>query len=779
MKLAVTASALLLAAGCRGGAVGPTSAVASTVATIDAGVPSAPADVVAACDASTLRVAMDDPRLAQARDRERAHDFGPAARLAEDARKAATLSNDERCAWGYVIGRLHLAAGENAQAATELDKLTDCPLREYAALRASQAHARTGNADLAIDRARAAGETIAMRDEAKLVLAEAIATKGDRGAALPIWRALLTAQPRSSRWVDTSVRVATAILDGVDGDPVAHLPEALEVTTRVVVEAPKLAESSGATSARYKTIAMMRAKDPSITDAFSDADRARRAQVWLEIGEPDKALAEASGVLSEGKAPPQVLCKAATTAANAVAKNKAAAADAWGKAIAVCADDALAVALYQGAKASNGAKRSQEALDRFAEVERKFPKHRLADDARFQSALIARDAGDDATYLARMSSLADDYPDGDMRPEALFRVALHHMTHGEWVSAKAPLDRIIELTPHDRHWMTAGRAAYFRARVSAATGDLADARKRWARVIAETPLSFYMTQSYARLAAIDPEEATRALEEAARAEAAGPGDRDLPAVKTEAFALARRLLEVGETDWARREMARSGATADDAPPEALWCVGNLYTRAGAPEIGHAFARGRAIEFLGHYPTGRWRTVWEAAFPKAFEPLVARESTSRGVPVSLSWAIMREESDFFAEAKSPSNAYGLMQLIVPTAKMVAKGTNIVADETTLKKPEVNIALGTKHLGELRHAFPSNVAFAIASYNAGMGAVSRWLARGAQDFDLWVEQIPYDETRGYVKRVLASVAAYAYLYDNPTLKEVLSLPARAER
>ena len=94
--------------------------------------------------------------------------------------------------------------------------------------------------------------------------------------------------------------------------------------------------------------------------------------------------------------------------------------------------------------------------------------------------------------------------------------------------------------------------------------------------------------------------------------------------------------------------------------------------------------------------------------------------------------------------------------------------------------MNIALGTKHLGELKHAFPSNVALAIASYNAGAGAVGRWLdARGGQDFDLWVEQIPFDETRGYVKRVVASMAAYAYLYDTRTLSQVLSLPARAER
>jgi soluble lytic murein transglycosylase len=329
--------------------------------------------------------------------------------------------------------------------------------------------------------------------------------------------------------------------------------------------------------------------------------------------------------------------------------------------------------------------------------------------------------------------------------------------------------------------MTAGRAAHFRGRAAAATGDMADARRRWKQVIADVPLSFYMTQSYARLAALDPQEAGRAIDEAASREEPGVfPSSEQPLLRTEGFGLARKLLEVGEIEAARRELAKAGVTGDDAPAEVLLCVGRLYARAGAPELGHAFSRTRVTEFLGHYPAGKWRVAWEVAFPRAFEPIVVRESGANGVPLALTWAVMREESSFVAEARSPSNAYGLMQLIVPTARMVAHGTGIVADETSLKRPEVNVTLGTKHIAQLRRAFPSNVALAIAAYNAGAGAVGRWLdARGGEDLDLWVEEIPYDETRGYVKRVVASLAAYAFLYDPPSMKEALALPARAVR
>jgi soluble lytic murein transglycosylase len=133
-----------------------------------------------------------------------------------------------------------------------------------------------------------------------------------------------------------------------------------------------------------------------------------------------------------------------------------------------------------------------------------------------------------------------------------------------------------------------------------------------------------------------------------------------------------------------------------------------------------------------------------------------------------------------DAKSPSDAYGLMQIIVPTARGLVRGTAFGADPESLKRPEVSITLGAKLLGSLRASYPDNRALAIAAYNGGGGAVGRWLAaRAHEDFDLWIEEIPFDETRGYVKRVLANEASYAFLYAPESLGEVLSLPERVTR
>jgi soluble lytic murein transglycosylase len=210
--------------------------------------------------------------------------------------------------------------------------------------------------------------------------------------------------------------------------------------------------------------------------------------------------------------------------------------------------------------------------------------------------------------------------------------------------------------------------------------------------------------------------------------------------------------------------------------EVLWAIAYLYDRAGAPELGPALTRSRLTAYRAHWPAGPWRFAWETAFPRPWEGAVTRESDSAHIPASLTWAIMREESAFNPDARSPANAIGLMQLLVGTARQVARGTPLVPDEDALRRPEISIGLGARFLSTLRASFPANPALAIAAYNGGSGSVRRWLAdRGSDDFDLFVERIPFDETRGYVKRVLASEAAYAYLYAPAAFDEILALPA----
>lgn len=768
---------LLVATGCRSG-----SNVAPPLTTP----PAASGEAKAASPSGTppvvVKVLLDDPRLATARAFERAKDWGAAAKAVRDARPA-DLPAADACAWDFLEGRLFVAANASSEAiaAFERAEAAACPLSGHAKLRSAQAIARSGRADDAIARARAVpADHTSLKDDVKMVLAESLATKGDRAAALPLWREWLKANAYGPRWVDTSVRIANALLDGVDGPVESRAKEAYDAVTRVVVEAPRLADSSGATEARLRAIKVLRAKDPKITDALSDLERARQAQGWLDANEPTRAFDLASAVLK--RASGSASCKAALTRANAAAK-KTPKVDAWPEAVAACEKEAeLVTALYAGAKARTG-KDPKLAIEWFGKVEALFPTHRLADDARFRAALLVAqgtDEGREDRSEQMLRTLPDTYPSGDMGTEALFRVALAKMQKGreDWAAAKVMLDRIVEITPEDRHWATAGRAEYFRARAAAATGDDEGARTRWEHVVERHPLSFYMLLSYARLAAADAARAKRALEGAiARDKETGAfPSKALPVVEMPAFLRAVKLLEVGDVDAARRELTACGAVAEGADPEVIWTVGALYNQAGAFELGHAFSRGRVNDHLEHYPEGKWRVPWETAYPRAFEPLVAKASEKYSLPRAIAWGVMREESSFIADVKSHANAYGLMQLIIPTAKGVAVGTGYGSDEASLRRPEVSIEFGTKLLASLRTKHGHD-ALAIGAYNGGSGAVGRWMNnRTSDELDLFVENVPWEETRNYIKRVLSSVAAYGYLYERKTFDAALGIPLR---
>jgi soluble lytic murein transglycosylase len=752
-------------------------------------------------DLPTLHVVLEEPRFAGVKVRLRAKDAPGASKAYGDSLAASPAETNptRACALDYESGRLHRDAGEDAAAAVAFDRVpATCALSAHAALYAGEAYARLGRADDAIARVRRVPDDASIAADARLTLAEALAAKGDRAAALPIWRAHLAASPHGARWVDTCVKVATALLDGVDGDPAAHAREAFELATRVVVDAPKLADVSGGQAARDRAAATLRAADPKFSDALSPAEQARRAQAWLDANEPARAITEATALLALGAAPAPTgsdACRVAIVRAQATAKVHGATADAYGDAIARCAgDDALPSALFGGAKASLAAKRLDEGLARFAQLEQLFPHHRLADDARLRSAIALQQSGDGAKAEALFASLADDYPDGDMRGEALFRVALARMVRADWAGAREPLDRAAALEEADHRSPSSGRAAYFRARVSAMTGDPADAAARYEALVGRAPLAFYMTQAYARLAATDPVRARRALDGAVEGERTSPAallTRDHPELHAPSFARGLALLEVGELDDARRELGRvlDGASApgaarstkgDGVDPEVVWTTALLYEQAGAPDVAEMVVASRLGDVLAHYPAGPWKPRWEIAFPRPFSDLVERASATSNVPSALTWAIMRQESAFVPDARSPSDAYGLMQLIVGTARGVARGTGMDSDPESLKRPEVSITLGAKLLGGLRASYPANRALAIAAYNGGGGSVARWLAaRPNEDFDLWVEEIPFEETRNYLKRVVGNEAAYAFLYTPDALDDVLAPPVKVSR
>ncbi len=149
-----------------------------------------------------------------------------------------------------------------------------------------------------------------------------------------------------------------------------------------------------------------------------------------------------------------------------------------------------------------------------------------------------------------------------------------------------------------------------------------------------------------------------------------------------------------------------------------------------------------------------------AFPTPFEEVVRRASSRFRVDRALIYAVMRQESLFNERAVSSSDARGLMQLIDRTAEWQARRLGIKLKDVF--DVETNVMLGTAYLRYLLDLWKGDLVKAVASYNAGQGAVSRWI--DYEDDFLFIETIPYTETRNYVKKVLW----YYYVYSEKLSK-----------
>jgi soluble lytic murein transglycosylase len=164
---------------------------------------------------------------------------------------------------------------------------------------------------------------------------------------------------------------------------------------------------------------------------------------------------------------------------------------------------------------------------------------------------------------------------------------------------------------------------------------------------------------------------------------------------------------------------------------------------------------------------RQKSFWQALYPFPYlEPIEAWSQERRLNPLLVT-ALIRQESRFMSKIQSPVGATGLMQVMPDTAAWIAK--QIKLKQYNLNDPNDNIKLGTWYLDYTHREYANNSMFAVASYNAGPNAVAGWMQKKAgMDLDQFVEEIPYDETRGYVKSVFENYWNYLRLY-NPEISQ----------
>tara|TARA_R110002050_G_scaffold269917_2_gene412473 strand:+ start:3754 stop:5670 length:1917 start_codon:yes stop_codon:yes gene_type:complete len=171
--------------------------------------------------------------------------------------------------------------------------------------------------------------------------------------------------------------------------------------------------------------------------------------------------------------------------------------------------------------------------------------------------------------------------------------------------------------------------------------------------------------------------------------------------------------------------------------------------------------------------------WDALdlrFPVIYDTPILKASRTNGIDPSWLFGIARQESAFNPHARSPVGASGLMQLMPATATQIAKLINQpLKSQSELLNPDRNIQLGSAYLRRMYDQNQQNPVLATASYNAGPHRISRWLPDTMMPADVWIENIPYNETRGYATSVLSYAAIFDYQRKQPIIPLSKRMPA----
>jgi soluble lytic murein transglycosylase len=725
---------------------------------------------------------LSQARYADARLKQEAGDYAGAAEQVRASLAAAPPPLAELDRHRFLLARLLERAGRVVAARDVFVTITaGSLLAPYAELGAGRMELALGAADKALQHVGRAGEALPEAAGRRRLLADAALKSGARDIALREYRALLVAAQGQRDRVAAVQALLAALGSGPEPHPATEIVEALRLARMLSTFAeddPSLTERARVEEQRWlalappaerQTLALpSRAEQLARLRALVDARRFEQAQALLATlpafepasSEPEACDAE---VLRGKVALASKRSSDAERAYLAVARSH-------------CAEEQRAKALYAAGKAAQSGGRHAVAVKLFDELERTFPTQSVADDARLFGALSSLELGDEAHFTEALASMPDDYPDGDMLPEGCFRLALRRMEKHDFQSAERPLSRAIERLPPlepGRGGDFAGRERYFLARVQLETGERERSLSGYERLIRELPLGYYVRAAYTALAAEDASRAARVLTESVESAQREPPSIRQPPLHEPGFRRALELASVGELDWVRAEL--SALSADSAAPELLFNAAVLYAKAGAVKLSSDAARSVMGRMPPRWPAGDWLEAWKLAYPRPYAEIVSEQAKENALSPSLIYAIMREESAFDPDAESPADAYGLMQLILPTARQMAKPLGLPHDRISLKRPSVNIPLGARVLGKYREKFPEDPLLAIAAYNAGPGAAQRWRKeRPGASFDLWVELIPYVETRRYIKRVLGSAAVYAIVYDEGVGDSALLLP-----
>jgi soluble lytic murein transglycosylase len=332
----------------------------------------------------------------------------------------------------------------------------------------------------------------------------------------------------------------------------------------------------------------------------------------------------------------------------------------------------------------------------------------------------------------------------------------------EWHLALLDFDagRTREAADRFRGWgggatgsMDRGRALYWEGRAAYGANDAARGERALRAAIAADPLGWYALW------------AARRLRE--QGEDPGPPVPDGAPAEASFAPLAEPSLvtfhaSLGFDDEAA-SLLRAAERTRGWTPGSRRALVERFTALG--DASRAYRLTGTSAMLAQAPSREASWIWRAAYPRPFAVEIAEAQRTTRVPAEVIYAVMRQESAFDPRVVSYADAIGLMQLLPETAERFARRAGVTFGRELLYRPEHNVRFGAMYLRDLIDEV--GVPLCFAAYNAGEHRVREWIARARRDggptgreLDRVVEDIPFLQTRNYIRRVTGSYAHYLY-------------------
>lgn len=606
------------------------------------------------------------------------------------------------------------------------------------------------------DPAVRAGSAVA--GDLQIIEGDARQRSSDLAGAEAAYRAYLEQNPRGSRRFEAQVKLARMLVDSEDE---GARREALALYDRLREAVPLSDYADEADAA----IPSLETQLGPLRSGTARRDHGRellvlRAEAMLDRGRYGSVIKEVDRILGKGKLSDAQRCRLHYVKGSAIFKQRrrADARPSFDRADRECAKAGKALesirvkSRYQAARGWYAEGKYAKAGEAFESLAAEHGSHSYADDALVLAGESWESHGDDERAAKAYRRAIEDHP-GDMRHEARRRLLVMRFAAGAHAQVLALVDEA--LAGSITHPVERAKLLYFRGRALDRLGRSEQAEAAWLEGLAAAPLSYPGLQALSRLRERGPQSWAQAL---TRLEG-GTSAPDPSPPTGQGLRRAEILASLGLGDEARDELRR--AEIDGWPAVAVLNQAGLYP-AAQRELANLGARWRSEP-----PDAGNRGRWEGAYPRPFTEIIGPGEPAHEVPSLLTYAIMQTESRFDPGVTSFAGARGLVQLMPSTAKGLAKAAGVSLDgDGALFDPALNLDLGMRYLGRLTARFGGGeaaVALAIPSYNAGAGSVDRWLGeRGGWDLDLFIESIPYDETRKYTQSVLGRWMAYRWLY-----------------